>query len=72
MTDKYETLLNNTFLISAGTLGSKLITFFMVRFYTDVLTPSDYGTADIIVQTANLLLPLGCPWAWWRRCFVLL
>lgn len=58
MTDKYETLLNNTFLISAGTLGSKLITFFMVRFYTDVLTPADYGTADIIVQTANLLLPL--------------
>ena len=57
-TDKYKTLLNNTFLISIGTFGSKLLSFFMVRFYTGVLTPTDYGTADLIVQTANLLFPL--------------
>lgn len=56
--NKYRILLNNTFLISAGTFGSKLLTFLMVRFYTEVLTPSDYGTADLIIQTANLLLPL--------------
>lgn len=57
-TDKYKTLLNNTVLISIGTFGSKLLSFFMVRFYTGVLTPADYGTADLIVQTANLLFPL--------------
>ena len=55
---KYKTLLSNTFLISLGTFGSKLLTFVMVRFYTGVLTPADYGTADLIMQTANLLLPL--------------
>ena len=55
---KYKTLLSNTFLISLGTFGSKLLTFVMVRFNTGVLTPADYGTADLIMQTANLLLPL--------------
>ena len=56
--NKYKTLLSNTFLISLGTFGSKLMTFLMVRFYTGILTPSDYGTADLIMQTANLLLPV--------------
>lgn len=56
--NKYKTLLSNTFLISIGTFGSKLLTFLMVRFYTGILTPSDYGTADLIMQTANLLLPV--------------
>ena len=55
---KYKTLLNNTFLLGLGTFGSKLLTFLMVRFYTGVLSPSDYGTADLIMQTANLLLPV--------------
>ena len=56
--NKYRTLLDNTFLLSLGTFGSKILTFVMVRFYTGVLTPSDYGTADLIMQTANLLLPV--------------
>lgn len=30
----------------------------MVHFYTSYLTPADYGTADLITQTANLLFPL--------------
>ena len=41
-----------------GTFGSKLLTFLMVRFYTGILTPEDYGTADLIMQTANLLFPV--------------
>lgn len=55
---KYKTLAANTALISFGTLGSKLLVFFMVRFYTGYMSPSDYGPADIITQTANLLIPL--------------
>ena len=54
--NKYKTLLSNTMLISMGTFGSKLLVFFMVRFYTGYLTTSDYGTADLITQSANLLL----------------
>ncbi len=56
--NKYKTLLSNTLLISIGTFGSKILVFFMVRFYTGYLTPSDYGTADLITQTANLLFPI--------------
>lgn len=43
---KYELLINNTLLISIGTFGSKILTFLMTRFYTEALTPSDYGEAD--------------------------
>ncbi len=56
--NKYNTLLSNTLLISMGTFGSKILVFLMVRFYTGYLTPSDYSTADLITQTANLLFPL--------------
>lgn len=56
--NKYKTLLSNTLLISMGTFGSKILVFLMVRFYTDYLTPSDYSTADLITQTANLLFPI--------------
>ena len=56
--NKYKTLLSNTLLISLGTFGSKLLVFLMVRFYTGYLTPTDYSTADLITQTANLLFPI--------------
>lgn len=50
--------MSNTILISIGTFASKLLSFLMVRFYTGILTPGDYGTADLIMQAANLLLPV--------------
>ena len=56
--NKYQTLAANTALISIGTFGSKVLVFLMVRFYTGYLTPAEYGTADLITQTANLLIPL--------------
>ncbi len=56
--NKYKTLASNTALISLGTIGSKLLVFFMVRFYTGYLTTAEFGTADIITQTCNLLLPI--------------
>lgn len=56
--NQYKSLAANTLLISVGTFGSKLLVFLMVRFYTDYLTPADYGTADLLTQTANLLIPL--------------
>lgn len=55
---KYKTLASNTFLIGVGTFGSKMLVFLMVRFYTGYLTPADYGTADLLTHTANLLIPL--------------
>ena len=56
--NKYKTLASNTALISLGTFGSKLLVFLMVRFYTAYLNTEQFGTADIITQTCNLLLPI--------------
>lgn len=56
--NKYRTLATNTLLLSIGTFGSKLLVFFMVRFYTGYLSPAAYGTADLITQTGNLLIPI--------------
>lgn len=58
MKNRYTILLQNTMLISVGTLASKMLMFLMVRFYTGVLTQAEYGTADLIMQTANLLIPV--------------
>lgn len=52
---KYRALARNTVIISAGTLLSKLVTFFMVRLYTGVLTPAEYGTGDLLITTVSLL-----------------
>ena len=56
--NRYQTLAANTVLMSIGTFGSKLLVFLMVRFYTGSLTPAEFGDADLITQTANLLIPL--------------
>ena len=58
MRNKYQTLAGNTVKLGLGTFGSKILVFLMVRFYTEYLSPADYGAADLITQTANLLLPL--------------
>lgn len=54
---KYKALVRNTAMISVGTLLSKLVVFFMVRFYTGVLSPSEYGTGDLLITTVSLLTP---------------
>lgn len=56
--NKYQTLAGNAVKLGLGTFGSKILVFLMVRFYTEYLLPTDYGTADLITQTANLLIPL--------------
>lgn len=58
--NRYKKLLSNTGLIALGNFGSKLIVFFMVRFYTSCLTPAQYGTADLLMDAAKLLMPVLC------------
>ena len=57
--DRYVKLLKNTGLITLGTFGSKLLPFLLIRLYTFVLQDGDYNTADLISQTAKLLLPFA-------------
>lgn len=56
--DKYKKLVSNTAILSVGTLASKVLVYLLLPLYTDCLSPSEYSTADLIAQTANLLLPL--------------
>ena len=56
--DKYKKLVSNTAILSVGTLASKILVYLLLPLYTDCLSPSEYSTADLISQTANLLLPL--------------
>lgn len=56
--DKYKRLASNTMIFAVGTFSSKLLTFFLTRLYTAVLSKAEYGVTDLIQQSGNLLLPL--------------
>lgn len=58
MEKKYKRLLSNTAIIGLGTMASKLIVFLLVPLYTACLSPAEYSAADIITQSANLLMPI--------------
>ena len=51
-------LIKNTLIFSIGNFGSKLITFFLVPFYTNILTVEEYGTIDLVTTVGTILLPI--------------
>lgn len=55
---KYKELTKNTVFFSISNVGTKLISFLLVPLYTYVLSPSEYGTVDILNTTIALLVPL--------------
>jgi O-antigen/teichoic acid export membrane protein len=55
---KYKVLLNDTFIFALGSFGSKIITFLLVPIYTNVLSTEQFGTADLVMTCANLLVPI--------------
>ncbi len=52
------TLFSHTMILGIGSVASKAISFLLLPLYTAALTPAEFGTADILVNTAVLLLPL--------------
>ena len=56
--NKYTKLLKNTSILGMGAFLSKVLVFLLLPLYSSVMTTSDYGTADIVAQSANLLQPL--------------
>lgn len=58
--NKYRKLLSDTLVLGLGTFASKVLVFLLMPLYTACLSPEQYGTADLISQTANLLIPLAC------------
>ena len=45
MNDKLKSLFKDTLIFAFGSLGSKLILFFMVPLYTTCRTQAEYGIA---------------------------
>ena len=55
---KYKRLASDTIIFAIGNLGSKLILFLLVPLYTNYLTTSEYGTAELIYTVSNLIMPI--------------
>lgn len=56
MNEKYKYLGKNTLLFTISSFGTKILSFFLVPLYTNVLSTAEYGIADLITTTATLLV----------------
>ncbi len=57
--NKYKRLLSNTAILGLGTFASKVLVFLLMPLYTAILSAEEFGVADLVAQTANLLIPLA-------------
>ncbi len=51
-------LLKNTFIISIGKVCTQLVTYLLLPIYTTILSPSDYGTVDLLLTYILLISPI--------------
>ena len=56
--DKYKKLAVNTIIFAIGTFSSKVLSFLLMPFVTRMMGTADYGSADLVQQTANVLIPI--------------
>lgn len=56
--DKYKKLATNTLIFAIGTFSSKVLSFLLMPFVTRMMGTGDYGAADLVQQTANVLIPI--------------
>ena len=56
--DKYKKLAVNTVIFAIGTFSSKILSFLLMPFITKVMGTGEYGAADLVQQTANVLIPV--------------
>ena len=54
----YKYLLKNVGLLTLSSFATKLLSFFLVPLYTNILTTTDYGTYDLFNNTVVVLLPI--------------
>lgn len=55
---KYRRLISDTLIFAIGSLGSKMILFFLVPLYTNCLSTSQYGMVELVDTIANLIMPI--------------
>lgn len=54
----YKYLFKNIGLLTLSSFATKLLSFFLVPLYTNVLTTTEYGTFDLFNATIGVLLPI--------------
>lgn len=54
----YKYLLKNIGLLTLSSFTTKLLSFFLVPLYTNVLTTTEYGTYDLFNTTISVLIPI--------------
>lgn len=55
---KYKYLLKNMGLLTIANFATKLLQFFLVPLYTNILTTTEYGTYDLFNTTVGVLTPI--------------
>ena len=58
MEERSKYLFKNTSIFAIGSLGTKLIGFVLVPFYTHILSTEQYGTVDLLFTIATIVVPL--------------
>lgn len=56
--NSYKYLLKNIGLLTLSSFATKLLSFFLVPLYTNILTTTEYGTYDLFNATIGVLLPI--------------
>lgn len=56
--DKYKYLIKNIGLLAISSFATKLLSFFLVPLYTNILTTTEYGIYDLFHATISVLLPI--------------
>lgn len=55
---RYRYLFKNIGLLTLSSFATKLLSFFLVPLYTNILTTTEYGTYDLFNATIGVLLPI--------------
>ena len=56
--NKYKYLFKNIGLLTLSSFATKLLSFFLVPLYTNILTTTEYGIYDLFNTTVGVLLPI--------------
>lgn len=56
--NRYKYLLKNIGLLTLSSFATKLLSFFLVPLYTNILTTTEYGTYDLFNTTIGVILPI--------------
>lgn len=56
--DRGKYLAKNTALFALGSIGTKVISFFLVPVYTNFLTTIEYGIIDLVMTVSTVIVPI--------------